>query len=333
MPVTANASPSVSVIIPTYKGIDTLGRTLRHLHEQRYDGPIEILLAAHETDPVWPQLGALAAVSPMPARVVVSRSRLPAVKRNTAIRAATGDLLLILNDDLWLAPDAVAEHVRAHAADRGALVAVLGHIDQSPEMPRSPFTEWYTPFAYAQLRDVGPAPIPYFFFWAMNISVPRAALIEHDLFFHEQWAEIGSEDVELGWRWVHAGGSIVYAPRARGDHFHPHTLDSACRLQESIGRGLRDLEALVPDSELLERYGVFSWQSSPRAIVRGAVRRVLFNGVTVPFVKRWLEKQRRNSIVTRWLYWKVMLNYTERGYRDAGRAVAHRAPVAPGMSS
>lgn len=321
--------PSVSVIIPTYKGVETLGRTLRHLYEQRYDGRIEILLASHETDPVWPHLDTLCEASAGRTRVVPSPSRLPAIKRNAAIRAATGDLLLILNDDLWLAPAAIAEHVSAHAAHPQELVAVSGHIDQSPEMPQTPFTTWYTPFAHFQLPSFGERSLPYHYFWAMNISVPRAALIERGLFFHERWAEIGNEDVELGWRWVNAGGSIFYAPRARGEHYHPHTLETACRLQESIGRGLRDLEELVPDPGLLERYGVFSWRNSPRAVLRGLLRRALFNGLTVPPAKNWLERRRRTSALTRWSYWKVMLHFTERGYRQAGRRAAEGAPVAP----
>ena len=319
-------APSVSVIIPTYKGIETLGRTLCHLYEQRYDGRIEVLLAAHETDPVWPELSALSDASRGRTRIVPSPSRLPAIKRNTAILAADGDLLL------WLEPDAVAEHARVHAAHPGELVAVSGHIDQSPEMPWTPFSEWYTPFAFFELADAGGRRLPYQYFWSMNLSVPRVALIDRGLFFHEQWAEIGNEDVELGWRWLKAGGSLYYAAKARGDHFHPHTLETACRLQESIGRGLRDLEQLVPDPGLLERFGVFSWRSRPRAVARGLIRRLLFNEATVPKVKTWLERQRRNTRLTRWSYWKVMLHYTERGYRSAAdRGFAH--PPTPSRTS
>ena len=76
----------------------------------------------------------------------------------------------------------------------------------------------------------------------------------------------GSEDVELGYRWTRAGYQVIYNPRAWGEHYHPHDLDTACRLQEVIGRGLRDLEALIPDPGLLERYGVFSWDNSPRSV-------------------------------------------------------------------
>ena len=84
-----------------------------------------------------------------------------------------------------------------------------------------------------------------------------------------------------------------------------------------IGRGLRDLEALIPDPGLLERYGVFSWDNSPRSVARGAARRVLFNRLTVPPVQRRLSALRHRNRLAEWSYWKVFLHYTNRGYQSA----------------
>ena len=81
----------------------------------------------------------------------------------------------------------------------------------------------------------------------MNLSLPREVLLERNLVFHEDWANIGHEDIELGYRWTQAGYDVIYNPKAWGEHFHPHDLDSACRLQHSVGRGLRDLEVLIPE--------------------------------------------------------------------------------------
>ena len=94
----------------------------------------------------------------------------------------------------------------------------------------------------------------------MNLSLPRQVMLDRNLVFHEDWAEIGHEDVELGYRWSKAGYRTIYVPAARGEHYHPHDLESSCRLQASIGRGLRDLEALVPEPGLHERYGVLTSQ-------------------------------------------------------------------------
>jgi len=38
--------------------------------------------------------------------------------------------------------------------------------------------------------------------------------------------------------------------------------------------------------------------------------------VTVPPLQSWLESRTRNTALTEWLYWKVLLHHTNRGYRD-----------------
>jgi GT2 family glycosyltransferase len=152
-------------------------------------------------------------------------------------------------------------------------------------------------------------------------------MLERNLLFHEDWAEIGHEDVELGYRWSRAGREIVYNPRARGDHYHPHALRSACRLQESIGRGLRDLEVLIPEPGLLGRYGVFSWGNGVRGVLRGLARGALFNRLTVPPARRWLERQQENGALARWMYWKVLLHHTGRGYAHAPRRAPQALPI------
>jgi glycosyltransferase involved in cell wall biosynthesis len=314
-------------VIPTYNRADVLARTLQHLVDQDYPAAsYEIIVVDNSTDETPAVVAAAARAAPVPIRLFAHSDRLPAVKRNLGLRAATGEYVLFMNDDVWADPCLLREHAASHAA-HDQPIAVLGHVDQSPEMPRTPFLDWYQPFAYFELAGLGDQAVPYRYCWSINLSLPREEMLGRGLLFHEDWAEIGHEDVELGYRWTSAGRQVVYNPRARGLHYHPHTLDSACRLQESIGRGLRDLERLVPDPHLLERYGVLSWRNRPRAVARGLVRQLLFNGATMLAVQRWLNRQRRNSTLTRWLYWKVMLHYTNRGYRQAPPRFPRPLPI------
>ncbi|MCZ7527867.1 MAG: glycosyltransferase family 2 protein [Acidimicrobiia bacterium] len=309
--------PSFSCILPTYNRCDVVEQTLRQLLACDYPGDrYEILVADNSTDGTPEMVERVARRAAVPVRLLRSSHRLPAVKRNEAVRAATGDLVLFMNDDVWVREDFLAEHERAHQLHPGP-VAVLGHVEQSPRMPRDPFIEWYRPFAYHEIADRAGEPLDWRYFWTMNLSLPRSEMLERNLLFHEDWAEIGSEDVELGYRWVSAGDRLVYHPEAWGEHYHPHSLDSACRLQETIGRGLRDLEVLVPERDLLERYGVFSLRNRPRAVARGLARMALFNAVTVPPVQRRLSRIESNTRLSRWLYWKVLSHHTNRGYREA----------------
>lgn len=325
------ALPRISVIFPTFNRCDIVEATIEHLLAQDYPPDrFEILVCDNSTDGTPAMVARVAESTPVPVTLLASDERLPAVKRNQGLRIAQGDLVLFLNDDVWLDPGALRAHAAAHAAHAaGRPVAVLGHVEQSPAMPRTPFVSWYEPFAYHLIADRAGRTVPYTFSWSMNLSLPRAEMLDRNLVFHEDWANIGHEDVELGYRWTSAGNAIVYQPGATGQHYHPHGLTSACRVQEAIGRGLRDLEVLVDDPQLLERYGVFSWRNRPKAVVRGLARRTLFNGVTAPRLRDWLESRPRNTAVTRWMYWKVLLHYTNRGYRSQPRRRPRPVPFRP----
>ncbi|MBM9469149.1 glycosyltransferase [Nakamurella leprariae] len=318
---TGSALPKVSVIIPTYNRCEVGRVTLMHLLAQDYpDDRLEILVADNSADGTPAMVRELAADSAVRIRLLFGDERLPAVKRNDALRAATGDLALFMNDDVWVGPDFVRRHVEAHARHDGP-VAVIGRVEQSTLMPDDPFINWYRPFAYDEIADRAGQAVSYRYHWSMNLSLPRRTMLDRNLVFHQDWAHIGHEDVELGYRWTRAGYPVVYEPAAFGQHFHPHGLASACRLQESIGRGLRDLEVLIPEPDLLERYGVLSRTASRRGRIRMTVRNAMFNRVTVPPL-RWALRDGSalaDTRFARWAFWKIMLHSTERGYRSEPR--------------
>jgi len=322
--------PSFSIILPTYNRSAVVEQTILQLLEQDYPSELyEVLVCDNSSDDTPDMVRRIAETARARVRLLSSDERFPAVKRNQGLRAATGDLVLFMNDDVWVTPSFLREHASSHAAHPGP-VAILGKVEQSEKMPSNPFTEWYQPFAYDLIDDRADRSVPYEFCWSMNLSLPREVMLERNLVFHEDWREIGSEDVELGYRWTRAGFPVIYNPRAWGEHYHPHDLDTACRLQEVIGRGLRDLEALVPDPRLHERYGVFSFQSSTRAVARGLARRALFNRWTVPVIQPRLQDVRRRSRVKEWAYWKVMLHYTNSGYSRTPPSTTTPVPTLTG---
>ncbi|HZT05502.1 MAG TPA: glycosyltransferase family 2 protein [Chloroflexota bacterium] len=324
--MTALSLPTFSVIIPTYNRAEIVARTVRHFMAQDYPPDrFEVLLVDNSTDRTPQLVEELAAESRCSVRVIATHIRLPARKRNLGLAQAQFDYALFFNDDVWVEPNLLREHAQTHA-EHDAPIAVLGLVEQSTEMPWSPFQEVWRPFAYDDIADRAHKTVPYRYFWSMNLSLPRRVMIDRNLVFHEDWAEIGHEDVELGYRWTRAGYEIVYNPRARGEHFHPMTFESGCAFAESIGRGLRDLHVLVPDPDLLGYYGVFSRRNRPRKFVRGLIREVLFNPWTVPFVQRWLSRRKTSySWLAKWLGWKVMLFYCNRGFRRAPQR--HPTPV------
>ena len=306
--------PTVSVIFPTYNRSSVVRTTLEHFLAQDYPvDRLEILVADNSSDDTPQMVAEVARSTSRSVRLLSSDERLPAVKRNQALREATGDLVIFMNDDVWVRPDFVRRHVEAHAR-HPCPVAVVGHVEQSARMPDTAFIAWYRPFAYDEIADRAGRPVGWRYHWSMNLSLPRAVMLERNLIFHEDWAEIGHEDIELGYRWAKAGYPIIYEPAAWGEHFHPHDLASSCRLQASIGRGLRDLEVLIPEPGLHERYGVLTRHATLRGKIRMSVRAAMFNRVTAPPLERALQSLPRRSRVAEWCYWKLMLRHTQRAY-------------------
>ena len=320
-------STTVSVIIPTYNRVDVVRRTLRQLQDQDHPNHLyEIIVVDNSSDTTPDMVREVASGSQVTITLIDDSPPLPAIKRNVGIKAASGDLCWFINDDVWFAPDAMSEHIASHEA-HDEPVAVLGHCRQSPEMDQTPFVSAYQPFAYEQMADLADQPVPYHFFWSMNLTLPRETMLARNLLFHEDWRYIGHEDVELGYRWTSAGYDAIYNPRSTGDHFHPHTVSSASRLQHSIGRGLRDLESLIDDEQLLERYGILHRNATAKAKVRGALRHSIFNRATVGPATSWLEGQSDRSRVADWMYWKVLLHHTNRGYREEAARTVSRRPL------
>jgi GT2 family glycosyltransferase len=324
---------SVSVIFPTCNRSSVVRTTLERLVAQEYPpSQLEILVADNSSDDTPNLVTELGRDSAVPIRLLSSDERLPAVRRNQALRAAGGDLVIFINDDVWVGPDFVATHVAAHAQFVEP-VAVLGHVEQSRHMPPTPFIEWYRPFPYHEIADRAGKPVPWRYHWSMNLSLPRQVMLDRNLVFHEDWTEIGHEDVELGYRWSQAGYQTIYVPAARGEHYHPHDLASSCQRQASIGRGLRDLEVLVPESGLHELYGVLTPVASRGDRLRMTARRALFNSVTTPRLERALQGLQRRNRLTEWCYGNLMQRHTQLGYNTTPPRQPARLPIRTAGSS
>jgi GT2 family glycosyltransferase len=219
----------LSVVVPTYRRPDLLGRCLAGLAAQEGAPAFETVVVDDgsgdaTTDVLRSWEGRLDGLRwcSQPANAG------PAAARNRAVREAGGDLVLFLDDDVEGAPDLVATHLRLHAGAGAPKLGVLGRVDWAPDLVVTPFMRWLDrsglQFAYETWLREGPIEPPYGAFYTANLSMHRAVFDEVGG-FDERFPYPAWEDMELAWRLHRAGFRLEYRPSARA--FHTRAIDLA----------------------------------------------------------------------------------------------------------
>lgn len=126
--------------------------------------------------------------------------------RNAGIRAARGERIIFIDDDVLPLPDFVAQHLRSHA--RAPLAIVRGAAINVESFDDLPPPVW-TPAHYSGN-----------YFWTTNVSVPLVT-IRAIGGFNETFAEYGWEDIDVGLRLRFGGVRAVFNRHALAYHFKP----------------------------------------------------------------------------------------------------------------
>jgi hypothetical protein len=141
----------------------------------------------------------------------------PAAARNLAADRATGDVLVFVDADVLLHPDAL-DRIRARLRDP-ALDAVFGSYDDAPEAPGP--VSGFRNLLHHHVHHEGAGRAQSF--WTGIGAVRRAAFDSAGgLDPERRWLE----DVELGARLVQAGARIELDPAIQGTHLKRYTLGS-----------------------------------------------------------------------------------------------------------
>jgi glycosyltransferase involved in cell wall biosynthesis len=112
-----------SIVIPTYERRDTVVRMVAALERQAFDDFEVIVVVDGSSDGTGAALCRLQL--PFPLAVLERENEGAAAARNAGAAAATGELLLFLDDDMEAHPEMLAAHDRSHS--EGADI-VLGHL-------------------------------------------------------------------------------------------------------------------------------------------------------------------------------------------------------------
>lgn len=240
----------LSVVIPTRDRSRLLMRTLDRLaHQQPPACGFEVIVVDNgSSDDTAEIVPARAADFPAGLTFLVEPQPGPAAARNSGVRAAAGEVILFLGDDMEPRDDRLLiGHGELHAQRRDHRFAVLGRVAWHPGQPITPFMRWLESgrqFAFHQLSR-GPVAAEKYFYTS-NVSLKRELFLAAGG-FDERFPFAAVEDIELGIRLAGLGMELEYEPDLLVLHYHPTTLESSLRRAVVVGRSAALFHALQPD--------------------------------------------------------------------------------------
>ncbi|GAB4237150.1 MAG: glycosyltransferase family 2 protein [Acidobacteriota bacterium] len=232
------AKLDASVVIPTYNRAPVLARTLEALGDQEVAPAFEVLVVDDgSTDATARVVESTAAKLPVPLHYLYQPNRKQGAARNRGARAARGEILVFLGDDIVPGPRFLARHVDHHRRFRDPALAVIGQTTWPPGFRVTPFLDYIGregwQFGFSLIED--PKNVPFQFFYTSNVSLDRCFFLASGG-FDESFDEYGWEDMELAWRLQRAGLRLHYEAEALAWHHHPTDFASFCRRQVQVGR-------------------------------------------------------------------------------------------------
>jgi peptidoglycan/xylan/chitin deacetylase (PgdA/CDA1 family)/GT2 family glycosyltransferase len=203
-----------SVVIPTFERRDLVLTCVRALGSQEFEGKFEVIVVVDgSTDGSAKALRALN--TPFPFAILEQSNRGAATARNQGAAVARGKILLFLDDDMEGHPRLLAEHDRSHS--EGADV-VYGHLPLHPNSPAnflSAGIKWWTEGRLRRLSSSGAS-------LTLHDLMSGQMSLSKELFrrmggFDTNFTfggTFGNEDIDFGYRLMHAGYRLVFNPDA-----------------------------------------------------------------------------------------------------------------------
>ncbi|MBU0573218.1 MAG: glycosyltransferase [Candidatus Margulisbacteria bacterium] len=199
----------ISVVIPTYNRKEVLRETLNRIFCQDFEGAYEIILVDDcSTDGTEELISAMHLPAGM--KYFKNTSNLGRARtRNLGIGNASGDIIVMIDDDIWVEKDFLRKHCRMHVINED--VVVVGSVLPSYDLQGTFFNKFLSRRYEAILERMRScsADLPYYFFRTGNVSLKKAVL-EKAGPFDENFCLYGGEDTELGYSLKKSGYKLLH---------------------------------------------------------------------------------------------------------------------------
>jgi glycosyltransferase involved in cell wall biosynthesis len=242
----------------------------------------------------------------------------PAAPRNKGITEATGDIIVILDDDVIPDKDMLIHYTRHHQKYPEQNEAVLG-VAYVPEQVKTKPVSLFHEFNYSNLSQGDE--ICYTYFWTCNISFKREFMVKHGM-FDELY--LYNEDIVCGYKLAQAGMVLRFEEKAKGQHLHQLKLEDVALKGRFVGQWIWATAQTTRTPEVLDRYGVLAKELGFKKSLKRVVNRIGFwvldNPLTYGALHMLGAKKPIRSKVTDFYYYLIYRKEILKGFRLAKKA-------------
>jgi GT2 family glycosyltransferase len=258
----------VTIVIPTHNRGAKLSATLARLlaNETRGLEEVEIIVVDDSSVvPAGPLVEEFRASPPFSLRSIRLDPNVgPAGARNAGFRAARGELVLCVDDDILAPPDLIRRHAEAHRVNPGSVVCGSWRL-VVPE-PMTPLYRYVDSLGYNGAAGSAEEFVPVATVSSGHISVERAMFPPEEGVYSDNLSVPAAEEYELSLRLRDRGIPVLLAQRIVALHDHPVTLDSMCR--QAFKHAMGCAEAAVRCPATLELQNVRNIMTANRPVIR-----------------------------------------------------------------
>jgi hypothetical protein len=267
---------NVSAVVPTFSRGASLARTIATLAASERSGfdRLEILVVDDGSPvDVAPLVETLRRQAPaIPISLIRQPNAGPAAARNRGFRAASGDIVLFVDDDIEVPQGLVSAHVAAHSRHSGSVVfgrCVLPEADADAVVLRV-LDDLGGDSGALSVADFEPCTLVA----SGQLSVRRAQFTDGAGVYREDLRTPAAEEYELSARLLRLGIPVFRANRITAVHRTELGLSQVCRGQYAHGRGCAEAAAKAPETLALPTLRrILDRQQASRSHVAGLMKR------------------------------------------------------------
>jgi glycosyltransferase involved in cell wall biosynthesis len=311
----------VSIVIPTYNRSGLLRRTVPALaNQQTFEAlTYEVIFvnngSSDDTKTVLKE-----AVAQYPGKFrfqTIAPTGGPSAPRNTGIRMATGDVVVILDDDVLPDSDMLIRHAQFHREHPEGHHCALGELYVPQDLRSDPMSVFHQ-FPYDALRELDR--LTYLHFWTCNVSVKRSFMLDAGM-FDEKF--LAYEDILCGHKLAARGMHLHFLAAARGQHLHQQKASGLPAKGTWYGLWLYPFLQRLADPAANRRFGVLTPDIGAALYVKRCLRRAVFRAFDNPAMRAILRllgaTSGTRSKISDLYYYMIFRRNLVAGYAQAKR--------------